>query len=397
MDLAREVHESVIQRLFGIQLVFSSMAELTPGGPRAHRRRAAGRARRPPTRPAAPAQPQRTGNADDAAGGGRAPAHASTATCTSRCARAPSRSASRRARAAGPVRAGRGRPQRAQARGPEQGRGLLDVKDGDTLVLDVINDGVRTQGAPARHGPQAGGAGGVAGGRDRGVRRARAGHLARADWRCRLTGPDLNPSRIATGSSDRKLRVLVVDDHEVVHWGLRMMLGEQPWVERTLSARNTEEALALARRYDPHVALVDLFVGQESGAEICQQLLALSPAPERPADLRRRPHLAQRRQGGGRVRLHLQGLAGGGHRRRGADGRSRHDRLQAARVARRAAALRTRARSARGRRVRRDQPRDRRPALPLPPHGQGAHVVACTASSACETAPKRSRRPSVWA
>jgi signal transduction histidine kinase len=30
MDLAREVHESVIQRLFGIQLVFSSQAELTP-------------------------------------------------------------------------------------------------------------------------------------------------------------------------------------------------------------------------------------------------------------------------------------------------------------------------------------------------------------------------------
>ncbi len=92
-----------------------------------------------------------------------------------------------------------------------------------------------------------------------------------------MTGPDLNPSRIAAGTSDRKLRVLVVDDHEVVHWGLRLMLGEQPWVERCLSARNTQEALALARRYDPHVALVDLFVGQESGAEICAQLIALSP------------------------------------------------------------------------------------------------------------------------
>jgi DNA-binding NarL/FixJ family response regulator len=92
-----------------------------------------------------------------------------------------------------------------------------------------------------------------------------------------LTGPDLSPSRIAAGSSDRKLRVLVVDDHEVVHWGLRMMLGEQPWVERTLSARNTQEALALARRYDPHVALVDLFVGQESGAEICERLRSISP------------------------------------------------------------------------------------------------------------------------
>ena len=94
-----------------------------------------------------------------------------------------------------------------------------------------------------------------------------------------MSTPDLNPSRLAAvgSSTDRKLRVLVVDDHEVVHWGLRLMLGEQPWVERCLSARNTQEALALARRYDPHVALVDLFVGQESGAEICQQLIALSP------------------------------------------------------------------------------------------------------------------------
>jgi len=89
---------------------------------------------------------------------------------------------------------------------------------------------------------------------------------------------DVNPSRIATGSSEKKLRVLVVDDHEVVHWGFRLMLGEQPWVERCLSARNGDEALALTRRYEPHVALVDLFVGQESGAEICERLRALSPS-----------------------------------------------------------------------------------------------------------------------
>jgi DNA-binding NarL/FixJ family response regulator len=55
------------------------------------------------------------------------------------------------------------------------------------------------------------------------------------------------------------------------------MLGEQPWVERCVSARNAEEALALARRYEPHVALVDLFVGQESGAEICERLRSISP------------------------------------------------------------------------------------------------------------------------
>jgi DNA-binding NarL/FixJ family response regulator len=94
-----------------------------------------------------------------------------------------------------------------------------------------------------------------------------------------LSAPDVNPSRLATGggSNDRRLRVLIVDDHEVVHWGFRLMLGEQPWVERCLSARNGEQALALALRYEPHVALVDLFVGQESGAEICERLRSRSP------------------------------------------------------------------------------------------------------------------------
>ncbi len=92
-----------------------------------------------------------------------------------------------------------------------------------------------------------------------------------------MAGPDVNPSRIASGTSDRRLRVLVVDDHEVVHWGLRLMLGEQPWVERCVSARNADEAITLTKRYSPHIALVDLFVGQESGAEICERLRALSP------------------------------------------------------------------------------------------------------------------------
>jgi two-component system response regulator DesR len=79
-------------------------------------------------------------------------------------------------------------------------------------------------------------------------------------------------------SSDRSLRVMVVDDHDVVHWGFRLMLGEQPWVERFLSARSGDEALDLARRYEPHVALVDLFLGTESGAEVCERLRAECPA-----------------------------------------------------------------------------------------------------------------------
>jgi DNA-binding NarL/FixJ family response regulator len=77
--------------------------------------------------------------------------------------------------------------------------------------------------------------------------------------------------------SPETLTVLVVDDHEVVHWGIRLMLTQQPWVERCLTAHSGEEALALAVRYRPHVALVDLFIGEESGAEICEQLREAEP------------------------------------------------------------------------------------------------------------------------
>jgi len=78
--------------------------------------------------------------------------------------------------------------------------------------------------------------------------------------------------------SQGRIRLLVVDDHDVVHWGLRSLLGAQPWVERCLAAGDGATAIELARRYEPHVALIDLFVGRESGAEICQRIRGVSPA-----------------------------------------------------------------------------------------------------------------------
>src|SRR6478736_4475849 len=78
--------------------------------------------------------------------------------------------------------------------------------------------------------------------------------------------------------SPERLRVLVVDDHDVVHWGFRLMLTQQPWVERCVSAHTGAEAVRLAGRYRPHVALVDLFIGEESGAEVCEQLRAAEPS-----------------------------------------------------------------------------------------------------------------------
>jgi DNA-binding NarL/FixJ family response regulator len=78
-------------------------------------------------------------------------------------------------------------------------------------------------------------------------------------------------------SPERNVRVLVVDDHDVVHWGFRLLLTEQSWVERCVSASSGEEALEMTRRYRPHVALVDLFLGKESGAELCEAIRRESP------------------------------------------------------------------------------------------------------------------------
>jgi DNA-binding NarL/FixJ family response regulator len=80
----------------------------------------------------------------------------------------------------------------------------------------------------------------------------------------------------ATGS--RPIGVLIVDDHEVVQWGFRLMLGSQPWVARCLGAHSGAQAIELAVRYEPDVAVVDLFVGAESGPEICERIIQCSPA-----------------------------------------------------------------------------------------------------------------------
>jgi two-component system response regulator DesR len=73
------------------------------------------------------------------------------------------------------------------------------------------------------------------------------------------------------------LQVLIVDDHEVVHWGLRLVLLRLPWVQRCLSAHTAADAVKLAKAHQPEVAVIDLFVGQESGPEICERLHVVRP------------------------------------------------------------------------------------------------------------------------
>ena len=48
--------------------------------------------------------------------------------------------------------------------------------------------------------------------------------------------------------AESPLRVLIVDDHAVVQWGFKVLLGRQKWVERCMVASDPDEGLELAKR-----------------------------------------------------------------------------------------------------------------------------------------------------
>jgi DNA-binding NarL/FixJ family response regulator len=75
----------------------------------------------------------------------------------------------------------------------------------------------------------------------------------------------------------QRFAVLVVDDHELVLCGLRLMLAGRPWVTRCLAALNTQTAVDLIERYQPRVALVDVRVGHSGSTATCRALREAAP------------------------------------------------------------------------------------------------------------------------
>lgn len=74
------------------------------------------------------------------------------------------------------------------------------------------------------------------------------------------------------------VRLLVVDDHEVVRAGLRALFDVVDRVEVVGEADDTATALAELDRTAPDVVLMDLRLGHESGVEACRAILARRPS-----------------------------------------------------------------------------------------------------------------------
>jgi DNA-binding NarL/FixJ family response regulator len=54
--------------------------------------------------------------------------------------------------------------------------------------------------------------------------------------------------------------------------GFRTLLLSQTWIDKCLVAADKDSAMSITRQHRPHLALVDLFVGDESGMDICRSL-----------------------------------------------------------------------------------------------------------------------------
>jgi two-component system, NarL family, response regulator DevR len=69
------------------------------------------------------------------------------------------------------------------------------------------------------------------------------------------------------------LRILLVDDHEVVRMGLRMLLEDIEGVQVVAEAGSAAEAIIACEQHQPDVVIMDIRMPGESGIEACGAIL----------------------------------------------------------------------------------------------------------------------------
>ena len=73
------------------------------------------------------------------------------------------------------------------------------------------------------------------------------------------------------------VRIMIVDDHEVVRLGLKNLLDRQPGWEVIAEAGSVVDAIRKADEYKPDVVVMDIRLSDGSGIEACRDIVKIHP------------------------------------------------------------------------------------------------------------------------
>lgn len=77
--------------------------------------------------------------------------------------------------------------------------------------------------------------------------------------------------------NNEKRKIMVIDDHPIIHDGLKTLLASEHDLEITDTASSAEEALSKLQERLPDITIVDLSLGDTDGTFLIQQLKKLYP------------------------------------------------------------------------------------------------------------------------
>ncbi|MGH8286854.1 MAG: response regulator [Steroidobacteraceae bacterium] len=77
--------------------------------------------------------------------------------------------------------------------------------------------------------------------------------------------------------ADRKIRVILADDHPVVRDGLAAIVNQQPDMQVVAEAGDGEQAMALFEEHRPDVMVLDLRMPKYDGVAVVQRVLESHP------------------------------------------------------------------------------------------------------------------------
>ena len=78
-------------------------------------------------------------------------------------------------------------------------------------------------------------------------------------------------------STDERIRVMVVDDHEIVRVGLKQVLDLSGEFEVVGQAADGEEAVRVAAEVSPDLVLMDVIMPRKDGVEACREIMESAP------------------------------------------------------------------------------------------------------------------------